>query len=60
MRVFPGEGVFPLRGILGAIAAVGYGGYLSLELFNRQLWEMDVAEAARISFQKASAFLESL
>lgn len=60
MRVFPGEGVFPLKQILGAIADIGYEGYLSLELFNEEVWEMNVEEAARLSHEKAEKFMRSL
>jgi len=60
MRVFPGEGVFPLKDILGALAALGYEGYASLELFNQQVWDMGVAEAAKLSFEKANAFMQGL
>ncbi len=60
MRVFPGDGVFPLKEILGAISRIGYQGYLSLEVFDQQVWDMDVKEAARLSFEKTSAFLAGL
>jgi len=60
MRVFPGDGVFPLRDILGTIAEIGYEGYVSLELFCQDVWDMDVGAAARLSFEKASAFMASL
>jgi len=60
MRVFPGEGILPLKDILKAIAKIGYDGYLSLELFCKDVWDMPVQEAARLSYKKASAFLKGL
>jgi 4-hydroxyphenylpyruvate dioxygenase len=35
-RNMPGEGDLPLRGFMRAVAATGYDGYLSLEIFNDQ------------------------
>ena len=35
-RNMPGEGDLPVRDFLGAVAATGYDGYLSLEIFNDQ------------------------
>lgn len=46
-RALPGEGFFPLQEILSILARKGYEGYLSLELFNRQLWEKDALEVAK-------------
>ena len=40
-RVLPGEGVLPLDDILRVLERQGYDGYLSLELFNPELWEQD-------------------
>ncbi len=33
-RLFPGDGVAPLKGILRTLAGIGFRGWLSLELFN--------------------------
>lgn len=60
MRVLPGEGVFPLKDILGAAADIGYDGYVSLELFNQQIWDMEVVEAAALCYDKTDAFMRSL
>jgi sugar phosphate isomerase/epimerase len=49
-RVFPGEGALPLREILAAVAAVGYDGYASLELFDEALWAQSARDAARTAF----------
>ena len=49
-RVYPGDGVAPLVAILKSLRAIGYTGYLSIELFNRGYWKLDphaVAKTAR-------------
>lgn len=40
-RVFPGDGVAPMDDILRTLVRTGFGGALSLELFNREYWEQD-------------------
>jgi sugar phosphate isomerase/epimerase len=40
-RRLPGEGVAPLRDILGAIQDSGYDGYYDLEIFSLDLWDED-------------------
>jgi len=37
-RLYPGLGVLPLAGYLGALREVGYDGYLSVELFRPEYW----------------------
>lgn len=49
-RVLPGDGVLPLAEVVSRIEATGYDGYYSLELFNRALWELPPAEAARQAY----------
>ena len=40
-RVFPGDGAAPLADVVKALRGVGYGGFLSLELFNAGYWKRD-------------------
>lgn len=54
-RVFPGEGVAPLRSILRDLRAIGFRGMLSLELFNREYWNQDAATVARIGIEQMRA-----
>jgi 2-keto-myo-inositol isomerase len=54
-RVFPGDGVAPLGDALKALAAVGYRGYLSLELFNREYWKRDPNRVAKEGLDKLRA-----
>jgi 2-keto-myo-inositol isomerase len=51
-RVYPGDGVAPLRQILQTLRDVGFHGYLSLELFNRDYWMQDPMKVARIGLEK--------
>ena len=54
-RVFPGDGVAPLAEVLAGLRAVGYGGFLSLELFNRTYWQQDPLAVARTGLAKLKA-----
>jgi 2-keto-myo-inositol isomerase len=49
-RVYPGDGIAPMVEILQTLQTLGYRGYLSVELFNREYWKQDpklVAKTAR-------------
>jgi 2-keto-myo-inositol isomerase len=46
-RVFPGEGIAPLRRIVGALKRKGYAGPASLEMFNPAIQAMDPYELAK-------------
>lgn len=59
-RVLPGEGVLPLREMLSRLAAKGYEGYCSLELFSRPLWEGDPFDVARRAHASLTALLSGL
>lgn len=54
-RVMPGDGVAPMKTILGALARTGFRGWLSLELFNRTYWQKPVDEVAKIGLAKMKA-----
>lgn len=54
-RVYPGDGVAPLTDIFRMIYQAGFRGTLSLELFNRDYWQQDPLEVARIGLQKTKA-----
>ena len=58
-RVYPGDGVAPLKRILSRLAQVGYRGMLSLELFNQSYWEQDAASVARTGLAKTKAIVEA-
>ena len=46
-RLLPGDGVIPLRGLIGRLQAAGYRGAYSLELFRPEYWTWDPAALAR-------------
>jgi 2-keto-myo-inositol isomerase len=46
-RVFPGEGILPTHELAGLLHQIGYGGYLSLELFIEDYRGENALEVAR-------------
>lgn len=54
-RVYPGDGVAPLKQILETLVSTGFHGTLSLELFNRTYWEQDALEVAKTGLEKMRA-----
>src|SRR5439155_14471227 len=58
-RVYPGDGVAPLKELLRDLAAIGYRGALSLELFNRDYWQKDALVIARTGLEKMKAVVNA-
>lgn len=56
-RVYPGDGCLPLAAMLRALAANGYDGPLSLELFNPGYWALAPTENLRRGVAKTKAVL---
>jgi 2-keto-myo-inositol isomerase len=57
-RVYPGDGVAPLRTLLRDLAAGGFRVTLSLELFSRKLWNQDPLTVARTGVEKLNAVID--
>jgi 2-keto-myo-inositol isomerase len=57
-RVYPGDGVAPLRTLLRDLAAGGFRVTLSLELFSRKLWNQDPLAVARTGVEKLKAVID--
>ena len=57
-RVFPGDGVAPLRNIYRTLHRIGYEGHLSLELFRQDYGSDDPLEVARMGFAKTKRSVE--
>jgi sugar phosphate isomerase/epimerase len=57
-RVYPGDGILPLADMAQMLREAGYKGCISLELFNRGLWEQNPEEVARIGLEKMKAMVE--
>jgi sugar phosphate isomerase/epimerase len=51
-RVYPGDGVAPLKTIFGDLRAIGYRGMLSFEVFNRDYWQKDALTVAMTGLEK--------
>jgi 2-keto-myo-inositol isomerase len=51
-RVYPGDGVAPLKAIFRILRQIGFHGMLSLELFNRDYWKQDALAVARTGLEK--------
>jgi sugar phosphate isomerase/epimerase len=58
-RVFPGDGLIDLRDMIRRLRRLGYGGCISLELFNESYWARDPREVARVGLEKMRAIVES-
>jgi sugar phosphate isomerase/epimerase len=54
-RVYPGDGVAPLKAIVRDLRQIGFRGVLSLELFNRDYWKQDALSVARTGLEKMRA-----
>ena len=51
-RVYPGAHGAPLLSLLYDLVYIGYRGYLSLELFNRNYWKQDALTVAREGYRR--------
>jgi sugar phosphate isomerase/epimerase len=58
-RVYPGDGVAPLKTLLRELRRIGYRGMLSLELFNPVYWSQDAVQVARTGLEKMRAVVRS-
>ena len=58
-RVYPGDGVAPLTRIFQTLKAVGFTGYLSVELFNRTYWKESPAKVAQAAIDKTRAAVKA-
>ena len=58
-RVMPGDGIVDLKLYCDMLRKVGYNRWLSLELFNRALWEQDPLDVARLGLEKMRSAAEA-
>lgn len=58
-RVYPGDGVAPLKEIFQTLRTLGFRMSLSLELFNRAYWKLDALTVARTGLEKMKAAVEA-
>ncbi len=57
-RVYPGDGVAPLDSFFKDLKAIGFRGYLSLELFNAEYYKQDPLHVAKTGLQKTRAAVQ--
>jgi sugar phosphate isomerase/epimerase len=58
-RILPGEGDFQLGPIVEHLGRIGYDGYVSLEVLNPRLWQVDADRVADLSRRALSRVLGS-
>jgi sugar phosphate isomerase/epimerase len=51
-RVYPGDGIAPLSGLLRDLRENGFRGALSLEVFNREYWKQDALTVLRTGLDR--------
>jgi 2-keto-myo-inositol isomerase len=57
-RILPGDGDMPLVPIFETLRARGYDGFVSVELFNPQLWKVKPAQVAALAMASLRRVLE--
>jgi 2-keto-myo-inositol isomerase len=56
-RILPGDGDFQLEAIIAQLRAIGYEGWVSLELMNPTLWQVDATQVAGVGFSALERLL---
>ncbi|MBI3537700.1 MAG: sugar phosphate isomerase/epimerase [Chloroflexi bacterium] len=56
-RLFPGDGVIPLKEIIDAVRGIGFDGVASIEIFRPEYWARDPLSVAREAKEKAMRVL---
>jgi sugar phosphate isomerase/epimerase len=54
-RIYPGDGIAPLKQMLKDLRSLGFRGVLSLEVFNPEYWMKDAMTVARTGLEKMRA-----
>lgn len=58
-RVYPGDGVAPLKGLFCDLRDIGYGGAVSIELFNPEYYKQDPLQVAKTALEKTRRIMEA-
>jgi 2-keto-myo-inositol isomerase len=58
-RIYPGDGILPLKRALELLRQIDYRGPLSLETFNPEHWKQDPAVVAKTGMEKVRALIAS-
>jgi len=56
-RVFPGDGVIPLKEIIRAVRGIGYRGVASVEIFRPAYWKRQPLAVAKEAFRKSKKYV---
>ncbi len=56
-RLFPGDGVIPLKEIIAAVRAIGYDGVASVEIFRPEYWQREPLSVAKEAKRKSARVL---
>jgi 2-keto-myo-inositol isomerase len=57
-RLFPGDGVIPLKEIIAAMCAIGFDGVASVEIFRPEYWQREPLSVAKEAKEKSKRVLE--
>ena len=58
-RIYPGDGVAPMKQIIRYLHSTGFKGALSLELFNKEYWKQDASLVAKTGLEKMRAVVNN-
>jgi 2-keto-myo-inositol isomerase len=58
-RVYPGDGVAPLKDVFRTLRDIGYRGMLSLELFNPEYYKRDAYEVVKTGLEKTKTAVKA-
>jgi 2-keto-myo-inositol isomerase len=56
-RLFPGQGIIPLREIIAALKSIGYDGPVSIEMFRPEYWRLPAEEVAQKGMEAIQKFV---
>jgi 2-keto-myo-inositol isomerase len=57
-RVYPGDGILPLTSIFKDLKAIGYKGFISLEMYNPNYYKQDLLQVAKTGLRKTLEVLK--
>jgi sugar phosphate isomerase/epimerase len=58
-RIYPGDGILPLTSVMQQLAAIGYKGPLSIEMFNEEHYNQDPQLVADTALRKTLEIIEA-
>ena len=58
-RLFPGDGVIPLKEIIEAVRSTGFDGVASVEIFRPEYWKREPGSVAREALAKSKKVLQA-